>query len=74
MIKLFKVSIKFNRILGNRGGRFLSIYDKTGKKINGKVLTNAFLMVKFQHAKTGKTQWVRNWNMQLVVADHVVHF
>jgi hypothetical protein len=74
MIKLAKISLKFNRILDGRSGRFLSIYDSKGKKINGKVLTNAFFVVKFQHAKTGKTQWVRNWNMQLVVADHAVHF
>jgi nitrous oxidase accessory protein NosD len=74
MIKLAKVSIKFNRILGNRGGRFLSIYNSKGKKINGKVLTNAFFMVKFQHAKTGEVQWVKNWNMQLVIADNVVYF
>jgi uncharacterized protein (DUF1330 family) len=74
MIKLLKVSIKFNRILGKRGGRFLSIYDGQGKRINGKVLTNAFFVVRFQHAKTGKVQWVKNWNMQVVVADHQVLF
>lgn len=74
MVKLLKVSVKFNRILGNRGGRFLSIYNSQGKRINGKVLTNAFLWVKFQHASTGKVEWVKNWNVNLVVADHSVHF
>lgn len=74
MIKLFSVSVKFNRILGNRGGRFLSIYDGQGKRINGKVLTNRFFWVKFKHARTGKVEWVKNYNVAVVVADHQVLF
>jgi hypothetical protein len=73
-MRIFKISIKFNSYLSNRGGRFLTIYDTKGKKINGKVLTTRFLWAKVQHAKTGKTQWVKNWQARVVVADHEVLF
>lgn len=73
-MKLFKISIKFNRLLSNRGGRFLTVYNTKGEKINGKVLTTRLLWAKIQHAKTGKTQWVKNWNARVLVADHEVFF
>jgi hypothetical protein len=73
-MKLFKISIKFNHLLSNRGGRFLTVYNAKGEKINGKVLTTRLLWANIQHAKTGKTQWVRNWNTRVLVADHEVFF
>ena len=54
-MKLIKISLKFNKVLSNRGGRFLTVYNAKGEKINGKVLTTRFFWAKVQHAKTGKT-------------------
>lgn len=73
-MRIIKVSIKFNKVLSNRGGRFLTVYNGKGEKINGKVLTTKFLFAKIQHARGGKTEWVKNWKVDLVVADHAVHF
>jgi hypothetical protein len=73
-MRIVKVSIKFNRILSNRGGRFLTVYNGKGEKINGKVLTTRLFWAKVQHAKSGKTEWVKNYKVDLVVADHSVHF
>ena len=73
-MKLITISIKFNRILSNRGGRFLSIYDSKGKRINGKILKTRWLIAKFQEAQTGETYWIKNWKANIVVADHQVHF
>ena len=72
-MKLIKISLKFNKVLSGRGGRFLTVYNAKGEKINGKVLTTRFFLAKIQHAKTGKTEWVRNWKIDLVVTDHSVH-
>jgi hypothetical protein len=73
-MRIIKVSIKFNRILSNRGGRFLTVYNGKGEKINGKVLTTRLFWAKVQHAKTKQTTWVKNYKVDLVVADHSVHF
>jgi hypothetical protein len=73
-MRIIKVSIKFNRILSNRGGRFLTVYNGKGEKINGKVLTTWLFWAKVQHAKTKQTTWVKNYKVDLVVADHSVHF
>lgn len=73
-MRIIKLSIKFDRILSGRSGRFLTVYNGKGEKINGKVLTTRFFWAKIQHAKSGKTEWVKNWNLSLVVADHAVHF
>ena len=73
-MRIFKISIKFNRALSNRGGRFLTVYNAKGEKINGKVLTTRFLWAKIQHAKTGKVEWIKNWKVQVLVADHEVIF
>lgn len=73
-MRIIKLSIKFDRILSGRSGRFLTVYNGKGEKINGKVLTTRFFWAKIQHAKSSKTEWVKNWNLSLVVADHAVHF
>jgi hypothetical protein len=74
MIKLFKVSIVFNRTFKNRGGRFLTVYDKTGKPVNGKVLSSNILFAKVQLARDPKTVIrVKNWSIKFVCADHVIH-
>jgi hypothetical protein len=73
MFKLFKVSLKFNRALKNRGGRFLTVYQK-GQKVNGKVLTTNPFYAKVQSARTGKVLFVKNWSVSFVVADHKVIF
>ncbi len=71
-MKLIKISLKFNKVLSNRGGRFLTVYNAKGEKINGKVLTTRFFFAKVQHAQTGKTEWIKNWQARVVVADHEV--
>jgi hypothetical protein len=38
-MRIIKLSIKFDRILSGRSGRFLTVYNGKGEKINGKVLT-----------------------------------
>lgn len=74
MIKLFKVSIVFNRTFKNRGGRFLTVYDKTGKPVNGKVLSSNLLFAKVQLARDPKTVVrVKNWSVKFVCADHFIH-
>jgi hypothetical protein len=73
-MRIIKVSIKFNRILSNRGGRFLTVYNGKGEKINGKVLTTWLFWAKVQHAKTKQTEWVKNYKVDLVVADKAVYF
>jgi hypothetical protein len=73
-MKLIKISLKFNKVLSNRGGRFLTVYNAKGEKINGKVLTTRFFLAKIQHAKTGKTEWIKNWKVQLVVTDHTLQY
>lgn len=73
-MRIIKLSIKFDRILSGRSGRFLTVYNGKGEKINGKVLTTRFFWAKIQHAKSNKTEWVKNWNLSLVVADKAVHF
>jgi hypothetical protein len=73
-MRIIKVSIKFNRILSKRGGRFLTVYNGKGEKINGKVLTTRLFWAKVQHARGGKVEWIKNYKVDLVVADHKVHF
>jgi hypothetical protein len=73
-MRIVKVSIKFNKILSNRGGRFLTIYNGKGEKINGKVLTTRLFWAKIQHARGGKTEWVKNWKVSLVVTDHSLQY
>jgi hypothetical protein len=73
MIKLFKISIKFNKALKNRGGRFLAVYTKEGM-VNGKVLTNNLVYSKVQRARDGKVFYVKNWMVHFVVADHKAIF
>jgi hypothetical protein len=73
-MKLIKISLKFNKVLSNRGGRFLTVYNAKGEKINGKVLTTKFFWAKVQHAQSGKTEWIKNWKINLVVADHAVEY
>lgn len=75
MFKFIKVSIRFNRVLSNRGGRFLSIYSK-GNKYNGKVLTSNPLYAKVQLSRTGPNRivYVKNWSVSFVIADHKAHF
>lgn len=75
MFKFIKVSIRFNRVLSNRGGRFLSIYAK-GKKYNGKVLTSNPFYAKVQLSRTGPNRivYVKNWSVSFVIADHAAFF
>lgn len=75
MFNIIKVSIRFNKVLSNRGGRFLSIYSK-GKKYNGKVLTSNPFYAKVQLARTGPNRivYVKNWSISFVVADYRAHF
>ena len=73
-MRIFKISIKFNTLFTNRGGRFLSIYDTKGNRINGKILKTRFLVAKFQDARTKETYWIKNWKASVLVADHQVHF
>lgn len=75
MFKYIKISLKFNRVLSNRGGRFLSIYSK-GKKYNGKVLTSNPFYATVQLSRTGPNRIVkvRNWSVSFVIADHKAHF
>lgn len=73
-MRIFKISLKFNKVLSGRGGRFLTVYNAKGEKINGKVLTTRLFFAKVQHAKTGKTEWIKNWKINLVVADHAVEY
>ena len=72
MFNLIKISIKFNKVLSNRGGRFLSIYAK-GVKYNGKVLTSNPLYAKVQRASDGQVFRVKNWSVRFVCADHLIH-
>ena len=73
-MRIVKISLKFNKVLSNRGGRFLTVYNAKGEKINGKVLTTRFFLAKIQHAKTGKIEWIKNWKVQLVVTDHTLQY
>jgi hypothetical protein len=73
MFNIFRITIKFNKALKNRGGRFLSVYTKQGM-INGKVLTNNIAYAKIQRAKDGKVFYVKNWSVYLVFADHKAFF
>jgi hypothetical protein len=72
MINLFKVSIKFNSVLKNRGGRFLTVYSK-GSRVNGKVLTTNPIFAKVQRAQDQKVVYVKNWKVNFVCADHLIH-
>lgn len=73
MFKLFRVTIRFKRVLSNRGGRFLTVYHK-GAPVNGKVISNNLLYSKVQRARDGKMFYIKNWSVSLVCADHRVHF
>ena len=52
----------------------MTVYNGKGEKINGKVLTTWLFWAKVQHAKTKQTTWVKNYKVDLVVADKAVYF
>ena len=72
MLHLVRISLRFNRVLKNRGGRFLTVYRK-GEKINGKVLSTNPLYAKVQRASDGQVFRVKNWSVSFVCADHLIH-
>lgn len=72
MFRLFKVSIRFNSVLKNRGGRFLTVYSK-GQRVNGKVLTTNPIFAKVQRATDQRVIYVKNWKVNFVCADHLIH-
>lgn len=72
MLHLIRVSIRFNRVLKNRGGRFLTVY-RGGSMINGKVLSTNPLYAKVQRASDGQVFRVKNWSVKFVCADHLIH-
>ena len=72
MLHLIRVSIRFNRVLKNRGGRFLTVY-RGGSKINGKVLSTNPLYAQVQRASDGQVFRVKNWSVKFVCADHLIH-
>jgi hypothetical protein len=73
MIKLFKVSLVFNRTFKNRGGRFITVYDNNRKAFNGKVLTSNVFFARIQLARDPKTVIrVKNWSVKFVCADHFI--
>lgn len=71
MVSLFKVSLHFNQIFKNRGGRFLTVY-KYGQAINGKIIGTNPLWATIQPAAAPyKRVRVLNLSVKLVSADHV---
>ena len=71
MFGLFKKMVQGKKVLGNRGGRFLTVYLGNGKYKNGKVLKVGYIKTKVQLAGGGVVL-VSNRNIDLVVADHDV--
>jgi hypothetical protein len=72
MFHLVRISIRFNRVLKNRGGRFLTVY-RQGDKLNGKVLSTNPFYAKIQRASDGQVFRVKNWSVRFVCADHLIH-
>jgi len=74
MFHLVRISIRFNRVLKNRGGRFLTVYHKgINRSINGKVLSTNPFYAKIQRASDGQVFRVKNWSVRFVCADHLIH-
>lgn len=72
MFHLVRISVRFNRVLKNRGGRFLTVY-RQGDKLNGKVLSTNPFYAKIQRASDGQVFRVKNWSVRFVCADHLIH-
>lgn len=64
-----KISIHFNQVFKNRGGRFLTVYKKHGK-FNGKIIKTNPIFATMQVASTGRKVYLLNFNVKLVRADH----
>jgi hypothetical protein len=74
MLHLVRISLRFNRVLKNRGGRFLTVYHKgIDRNINGKVLSTNPFYAKIQRASDGQVFRVKNWSVRFVCADHLIH-
>lgn len=69
MFGLFKKMVQGKKVLGNRGGRFLTVYLGNGKYKNGKVLKAGYIHSKIQLSR-GVVIKVANRNIDLVAADH----
>jgi hypothetical protein len=72
MLRLFRVSLRFNGVLKHRGGRFLTVYRR-GERVNGKVIKVNPLFATVQRAQDGKVFTVKNWSIKFVCADHQIH-
>ena len=72
MLHLVRISLRFNRVLKNRGGRFLTVRSRD-QRINGKVLSTNPLYAKVQRASDGQVFRVKNWSVRFVCADHLIH-
>ena len=70
MKSLFKVSVHFNKVFENRGGRFITVYQN-GKHINGKVLGTNLVWATIQPAADPKKKIrMLNFKVRVVNADH----